>query len=382
MLSWGLVPLLIIFFGGLTSLYYCYTNIRNLIAWKSIPIFSDTNINQDLFFSILVPARNESKNIIECISSILAQNFPTFQFEIIFINDHSSDNTLELVRQNFQDKIKIVNLEDESAFGKKNAIKRGIEVSKGNWIVTTDADCRVGKNWLHQFANCIQQTDTVFCCSPVMFSTSENSLEIFQQLDIIGMMGATAGGIQRKSAFLANGANLAYKKSVFYEVNGFRGIDRKASGDDMLLLQKVVKKYPDQIAFVKSFESLVITPPESNLNGFLNQRLRWASKGDGFPNIATWLQMIFIFLFCFFLMLSLVLTPLQPFIYIKLFLGLYCIKFVSDYFYLKQLSKFFDQENLSKHIWWATLAHALYVVTIGIWAQFYKSYEWKGRRTK
>jgi len=61
---------------------------------------------------------------------------------------------------------------------------------------------------------------------------------------------------------------------------------------------------------------------------------------------------------------------------------LYWIKFISDYFYLKHLSKFFKKEDLSKHIWWATIAHAFYIVVIGLSAQVYKTYDWKGRTTK
>jgi len=280
MLTWELFPSLVGLCGALTGLYYCYTNIRNLIAWKSISTPKPAPIPTDLFFSILVPARNESKNIINCIEAILAQDFPKEQFEVIFINDHSTDDTLELVNEKFVKSIRIIDLEDYKVFGKKAALKEGLKKAKGNWIITTDADCMVGKHWLIQFSNSIVTDDPIFCCGPVSFSIHNTNIEHFQQLDLIGMMGVTAGGIFRKSSYLANGANLAYKKSVFNEVNGFDGIDKKASGDDMLLLQKVVKKYPDQITFIKSTESIVQTSPEKNLQTFFNQRLRWASKGN------------------------------------------------------------------------------------------------------
>ena len=370
---------------GITSIYYLYTHFANIQAWKAIettdPLTPSKNAaSTEFFFSVLIPARNEAANIINCISSILAQDFPRSMYEVILIDDHSTDNTVSIAREKFGDSIIIINQKGEDLGGKKSALKTGIVQAQGRWIITTDADCEVPACWLSVLANEIENNQPVFIAGPVLIKSIENTwLEKFQRLDIIGMMGVTAGGIHRQAAYLANGAHLAYLKSAFENVEGFKGIDKKASGDDMLLLQKIAKKFPGQISFAKAQANAVITSAENTWAAFFQQRLRWASKGNSFPNFSTWLQMVLIFIFCSAVIFSLLLLPFNFYFFGTIAIILYIIKFLADYFYLRHLCHYFNSRELINSIWWATLFHAIYIFIIGISAQFYKTYEWKGR---
>src|ERR1700741_4803978 len=97
-------------------------------------------------------------------------------------------------------------------------------------------------------------------------------------MDFLVLQGITGASVTKKIHSMCNGANLAYEKKIFYEVNGFAGIDHIASGDDMLLMHKIAKIYPGRIGYLKSTEAIVNTQPMATWPDFFNQRIRWASK--------------------------------------------------------------------------------------------------------
>ena len=133
-------------------------------------------------------------------------------------------------------------------------------------------------------------------------SGERNLLERFQSLDFCGMMGITGAGIHKKYLLMGNGANLAYEKAVFEEVGGFEGIDHLASGDDILLMQKIAKVYPEQLVFVKNLEAVINTTAQPTWRAFIQQRVRWASKSAQYPQRGlpyNWQQCIcFVVIFC------------------------------------------------------------------------------------
>jgi cellulose synthase/poly-beta-1,6-N-acetylglucosamine synthase-like glycosyltransferase len=131
--------------------------------------------------------------------------------------------------------ISLKNLIDENINSyKKRAIELAIAQSKYDWIVTTDADCIVLQSWLHLFDAYIQKKERVFIAAPVMFHCDNSFLSTFQCLDFLSLQGITAASVYAGAHSMCNGANLAYKKTAFYEVDGFKNADHIASGDDML----------------------------------------------------------------------------------------------------------------------------------------------------
>ncbi len=242
-------------------------------------------------FSVLIPARNEAENIQACLLTVLQQNYPADLFEVIVINDYSTDETENRVRalQHTYPNLQLLNLKDLlggtplNAY-KKKAIELAIAESKGDWIVTTDADCTATANWLLLYDNYIQLKNPAFVAAPVMFTDNLSFLGKFQLLDFISLQGITAAAVSAGYHTMCNGANIAYQKTVFYEVGQFKGIDYLASGDDMLLMYKIKQKYPDRLGYVFSRDAIVQTAPMPDWKNFLNQRIRWASKADQYQD--------------------------------------------------------------------------------------------------
>jgi len=384
MTFWGLFQFSFVLLSLCSGSYYAYTHFVNIQAWKKLLRLNKKAENSELttptiFFSVLVPARNEAANINQCLESIFNQDYPKSNFEVFLIDDHSTDNTVEIASSKFGAALKIIKLGGSDAIGKKAAITQGIKVAGGNWIATTDADCEVPISWLKDLATRAQSDQAVFVGGPVLFKSEKSDvLSKFQQLDLIGMMGVTAGGIQRGAAYLANGAHLAYSKKAFEKVDGFQGVNEKASGDDMLLLQKLVHQFPDRIAYAINENNAVKTAPETSWMDLYRQRLRWASKGNSFPNFATWLQMVLVFIFSGCLIMSILLLPFN-WKFGMAALIIFAIKFTADFFYLRFLCNYFKNEDLISSIWWASIIHACYIFVIGTAAQFVRKYEWKGR---
>ena len=179
---------------------------------------------------------------------------------------------------------------------------------------------------------------------------------------------------------MCNGANLAYEKKAFDEAGGFEGIDRIASGDDMLLMHKIQKIYPAQIMYLKSANAVVQTQPAGTLKDFMNQRIRWASKADKYTDrkITAVLLLVYTFNAWIFFM------ALCSFFYLYafyLFLLLFTVKTIVELFFLFPVARFFRMQKL---LWWFLPAqpfHIIYTLIAG-WLGKFGTYKWKGRRVK
>lgn len=371
------------------SLAYVLIMLRYLTNWKSIPIWEIPNdFSPQTKVTILIPARNEAENIQAGIQSILNQKYPSHLFEVIVIDDHSEDETATLILQFKASNIRVLFLKDfmknrnELQSFKKKAISIGIENSTGDLIISTDADCIVPKNWLNYLVSFYEKGKYKFIAAPVNFHEEKSLFEKFQSLDFLGMMGVTGAGIHGRFMNMCNGANLAYEKKAFYEVNGFNGIDNIASGDDMLLLQKIAKRFPSQIAFLKNKNATVLTKGKPDLKSFSQQRIRWASKSGSYqePQITFILALVFFFcvsiVFNFFLLL---------FFFAKIgwvFLTQLLIKTIVDFFFLNHMATFFQRKNLMKIFFPAQIFHIIYIFVIGLLGNLVKEYDWKGRKVK
>lgn len=345
------------------------------------------NFEPSTRLSVLVPARNEASNIRVCLQAIAQQNYAAELFEIILLDDHSEDETIQLAQQLNIPQLKILSLANfplangQIRQQKKQAIDLGVQQAKGDLIVCTDADCVMGPNWLREIAYCFETQSPKFIAGPVELAPANSLLERFQALDFLGMMAITAAGIHGRFMHMCNGANLAYSKAVFEEVGGFAGVDQLASGDDMLLLQKVAAQYPEGIAFLKQRAALVTTAPMANWRAFVQQRKRWASKSAAYPDGRTQLQLGLVWLF----MLSMLITLILGFVWWPLwlvFLGQMSIKAVADWWLLSAATRFFDQRALLAVFFAALWLHWGYVLWVGLLGMLPLRFSWKGRRTK
>ncbi len=373
---------------------YCGIIIYYRQSWCSIKPYEGVahNTGDKVFVSIIIAARNEEKVIAACLASITKQTYPANLFEIILVDDHSTDATVSIAESFRTNNLKIIQLHNFDGIAKlnsykKKAIEKAIEIAKGSLVITTDADCMVPKKWLETIVDFFRQKDTVFIAAPVVYADPLPGdpafiklLKIFQSLDFMTLQGITGASVYKRFHNMCNGANLAYTKDAFNEVEGFKNIDNIASGDDMLLMHKIQKVHPGKIAFLKSADVIVETQPASSLKEFMNQRIRWASKADSYTDY----KITSVLLLVYMLNAWILITGLASFfslIYLYLFLLLIILKTSVELFFIYPVAKFFRKQKL---LWWFIPAqpfHIIYTIVAG-WLGKFGSYSWKGRRVK
>ena len=359
------------------SLAYFLLMIRYSLDWNRLEEFHSTRNSYKVKVSVIVIARNEAANIAACLKSIAAQTYPKELVEILLADDQSGDSTVEIASNLGIEQLKI--LTNKSLTGKKQLLSYAISVSEAELIICTDADCQVPQGWINQLIGLYVEHDAKFIAAPVQFSYNKTLFQKFQALDFLGMMAITGAGIKGAYLYMCNGANLAYPKAVFQEVRGFEGIDKKASGDDMLLMQKIALKYPNQIYFLKNREAVVLTKPANSLREFWQQRLRWSSKTGDYPQKLATVQLALVWLFMFSLALTFIFAFFEPYLFLILFIS-FLIKIIADFVLLNSASAYFNKKNLLRIFLPAVFLHCAYVLTIGFMAIFKRKYNWKGRK--
>jgi len=335
-------------------------------------------------FSIVIPARNEAANIENCIAGILAQNYPSHLFELIVIDDFSEDETANIVGSIAlqYNNVRLLRLQDftkdENIVAyKKRAIEIAIEQANHPWIVTTDADCSFTNNWLASYDAYIQEHNCVMIAAPVSYKNTGSFLSVFQVLDFISLQGITAAAVGSGSHTLCNGANLCYSKEAFESVGKFSGIDHLPSGDDMLLMHKMKKSYPEKIGYLYAQDTVVTTAPSATLDLFIQQRIRWSSKALGYQDKIIFWILLLVYLVNFSLLVYLPVNLIETGNINNWFVFIGC-KTLVELPFMYAAAKFFKQQKL---LWWFLFMqpfHILYTVVAG-WFGTFGSYKWKGR---
>lgn len=365
-------------------------------GWKSIsPFTTRSTTNQPtVFISVIIPARNEETNLPILLQGLKDQSYPSIYFEVIVVDDHSTDRTPAVVSEFPMPNLKLVQLGDFVTTGinsyKKKAIEVAISQSKGELIVTTDADCTVPETWLQNIAAFYEEKKPSFIVMPVTINCSNNFLEIFQALDFMTLQGITGASVHKKFHSMCNGANLSYTKKAFDEVDGFKGIDNIASGDDMLLMHKIYEHCPSAIKYLKSSGVIVQTQPMYTLKDFLNQRIRWASKADKYGDKRILAVLVLVYLFNVLLFILPVVAIFKnyhlsvskyQFSLIGFWGLLILFKTLAELFFLYPVAKFFNKQSLLYIFPLFQPFHILYTVIAG-WLGKFGSYHWKERKVK
>jgi len=363
--------LLLLCYGSLI-LYYWQ-------GWTDIPVFDNDQAVASIFVSVIIPARNEEKNIANLLDALQGQDYPKTLFEIIVVDDHSSDSTAEIVKR--YSGVRLQELEgDHINSYKKRAIETGITAASGELIITTDADCVPEPGWLQKIVAFKEKTDALFIVAPVVLSGNTKIVELFQAIDFMVLQGITGASVFRKIHSMCNGANLAYERKVFFEVGGFKGVDHIASGDDMLPMHKFAERYPDRIQYLKSKAAIVSTTPMPSWKSFLNQRIRWASKATYYTDKRIFWVLLLVYVFNFFFAVAL-LAGFWNHSYWLYFLLAILLKTLVELPFLLSIAKFFAKEGIVKYFLFFQPLHILYTIIAGFFSQF-GTYEWKGRRVK
>ena len=373
------VALIICFLYVLLILYFArgIDRLKDLVCDQNKPVTC---------FSILVPFRNEAIGLPGLLDSVIALDYPTAQFEIILINDASSDASVAIVNR-YKEKhpklnLSLIDNKKQSSSPKKDAINKGISVASNNWILTTDADCIVPKNWLNAFDTMIKQQAPKMIVAPVSYLPKTGFLHKFQLLDFLSLQGITMGSFGMKDIrfghpFLCNGANLCYRKKSFKEVDGFSGNHDIASGDDVFLLEKMLEKFPDKIQFVKSKDAIVLTSSKDSFRELIQQRVRWAAKTTAYNSFFTKSVGALVFMTSLSMVSIMILASIGQLSWLHVGF-IFLLKFNIDFLLLYKTSQFFKQQEVMKSYFISSMLYPFYTVLIAL-LSLKKSYTWKDR---
>jgi len=334
-------------------------------------------------FSIIVPFRNEAENLPLLLKSISKLKYPNELFEVILVDDHSSDGFEVCVAcslslgSSLKFKVSVIKNIRVSKSPKKDAILAAMQTVNTDWIITTDADCIVNENWLLTLDNYIQLHNVSMLAGAVTYGCESSFLHHFQQLDLASLQGATIGSFGIGKGFMCNGANFAYTKSFFMELNGFKGNDAIASGDDVFLLQKAIARFPEKVHYLKSENNIIITKPLNAWKSLFYQRVRWASKTGSYQSSFGKIVALVVFGGNSILVLGVGCWVSGWIAFQNLFL-LCLLKFGIDSILLYKANQFLNKNKI-RYLIWSSLLYPFFSTSVALYSLFGK-YEWKGRR--
>ena len=367
---------------------YCAIILVFVLNWKR---HSGTRAKSSseivLSISLLIPVRNEAENVAKLMQFILEQSSKFKDVEVILIDDGSVDDTV-LIAKNIFPSLKVLHV-DELAEGywvhapKKSALTQGIAMATGDILVFIDGDCTpVHSAWLDEIRKAFQGNDLAAITAPVILNTPTGFFEYFQQLELLAWTVVTSGGYDMKWFTLANGGNMAVRRKVFYEVGGFAGTDKYASGDDVFLMEKL-QKNNFRVQSLWSYEVLVTTQGVASWSAYFNQKVRWGSKTAGSSSLG--LQLVAgVMLFVNFMIYPILTIGILKgnLVWMLSVISAVIVKFVFDDWMIRNASARFKVEIPLLH---AFCAHFIYPISIVVslfqtlWS---RNYQWKGRNLK
>lgn len=327
--------------------------------------------------SVIIAVRNEAATIGHLLDDLSNQNYPKDKFEIIVVNDHSEDGTIQVVEKKIINSTN-VNIVVNEGEGKKLAITTGVRLSKGEIIITTDADCRVGANWLETINDSFSNESIKMVFGPVKMQRENSFFSRLQTIEFSSLIGTGAATWAMGTPTMCNGANLAFQKEVFFEVDEYLGNYQIASGDDEFLMRKIWQKYPEGIRFNNSKESIVSTIPHPTLVGFIDQRLRWAGKWKFNKDLKSKLLAVYIFIFQL-SVLSLPFFVLMEYVSLRTAIFFLFVKAIVEFLFIRAVTSWLS----IKWDWLSFIVlqfvYPFYAVCIGLFSSFLMP-SWKGRK--
>jgi len=313
----------------------------------------------------------------------LKQNYPSHLFEILVIDDHSTDGTPEWLAETYGGTVRVLHLDHflaqkEVVAFKKAALTYGVQEAEGDWIITTDADTISQPDWLKTVAFYVENSPVDAVAGPIRYRYDRSLLSQFQALDNAATMLLAAAGLSSGNWALGNGANLAFRKKTFWELDGYEGSWDQPSGDDLFLLQKWMDAGA-RVGFLKHPRTVVDTFPEPTWKRFWDQRLRWAGKPVGFG-----LRLIQGGVFGYYLLVLIGLSGglLLDWEWLWVAMALFFWKAGIDYFWIREGARFLQQDRLMRSYGLMAPLYMLYILWVGSLALMRKRKSWKGRSWK
>jgi cellulose synthase/poly-beta-1,6-N-acetylglucosamine synthase-like glycosyltransferase len=372
---------LLIIFGILLFLYIYFLSR----IYAGLKLISDPKFHslKKEYVSVIIPFRNERNTILMSLESLSSQTLSKEEYEVIYIDDNSDDNTFSILNEAAKPKnISLIKspYSNENIAHKKKVLDYAIERANGIIIVTTDADCTHSKNWLETILSTFNN-NTAFVAGPVQFNSNYTLFAELQKIEFSSLILVGAGLIGINFPIICNAANLAFRKSVFNELGGYRDNINVSSGDDEFLMQKISKESNYDVKFCFSKSAMTYTEPNKSFIEFYNQRKRWASKGLHYKDWKIVIILITIFLFYFSIPVQFLIGIFLNKIFMASALGNVFLKMTFEYIIIRYGEKhLFDKANFTAFII-AELFHIPYILISSLVGLF-GNYKWKGRKVK
>jgi|UPI0003A70648 cellulose synthase/poly-beta-1,6-N-acetylglucosamine synthase-like glycosyltransferase len=347
---------------------YCALMLFVATITRKLKVSPERN---DVSISVIVCARNEAQRLQPLLESLTRLEYPTDQYEIILVDDDSSDKTQTLMQtyaQRFPHWHVLRHIKQPGEpQGKKAALTMGISHAKGEIILTTDADCQVPVGWLKSMAGYFEPEVGMV----LGFAIVKSGQSLFERLQQFGCVceatvAAVSAYYQRPTH--SNGQNLAYRKAIFTEVGGYTEGAQISSGDDFFLSKAIQTRSKWRFAFNISPSSFVTTLPEKWGRQFIHQQLRRNGKAFYLPPLHFFLAS-WVFLFHVGLGVALLMAP-------ALFGSLVVLKFLVELVAFRAGAKLFGQTILLRDfpIFW--VLYPMQIIGFAVLGSFQR-YRWK-----
>ena len=330
---------------------------------------------QSGFVSVIVPARNEADSVTRCVAALLANNYPKDAFEIVIVDDQSTDGTASRVVAAYPNEvsdgsISIVGTTADARHypaGKQRALDTGIESARGDIILTTDADCVVGPSWIRAMAGAVAATGSA-AAGPIRcrLLPGASLFHRMQALELSGLLGVGAGTMTLEHPTICSSASLGYTRSLY---DSWRAEIRDVkpngaapgAGSDETIVHDARSISGTGPRFVLEHDAVVESDPNNSITAFLRQRARWASMGGRYPAP----RVVAISASIFLLFLLFVVAPLLG--VIVPWITAVALKVLADGLLLRATTRFLHPQKRLLRLWpVAEIFHAPYIVLVSI----------------
>ena len=346
-------------------------------GWKRLTEVNTQHANQHpVFISVIIPFRNESQNIDNLIYDLRNQTFSPHHLEVIMVDDYSSDSGPKHL-QSLKKELPWLRLIQSKDHGKKAALRQGITSATGELIITTDADCRFGKNWIQTIAETYIKSTPDMIVMPVAIKNNRDLFSQFQQLDYLALQMVAAGALGMGTPILCSGANLAFKKKSYLEVSRSLPGQKYLSGDDVFLLQAFNQR-AFKIRYLKSAQSMIHTYPTPTSKEFFIQRMRWGGKTPGYRNPFASGTALIVFATNVWAAILLFFAIAYP-PSILVWIAVMAVKTGTDWSLLNTGKRFFSAKIQPLHFLMFSFLYPFYITTAGIGSLLFKE-NWKDRK--
>lgn len=368
------------FFVILLFLYFVLFCVY-LYSWHKIKTIDSVNYINTV--SVIIACRNEEKNIPKIVDCLKRQKFNNDKLELIFVNDHSEDKTLQLLI-NEQKKcsfMRVINL-SSSVEGKKNAVREGVFKSTGDIVLCTDADCEMSSFWIQTMVNYFNNSNCRFISAPVVLNKKDSLFNIYQKLELLSLVTTSAAAIGLNTPTLCNGANLGFRRNDYLHINPEEF--KKFKNDDLSLLNYFKKNFFDSIFFVKDSNAIVYTSAQNSLNSYFSQKMRWISSARYFNDIYIILKSLLVYTINLIVCYSIIQFIYFLFFDFNLFFSIFylmviIVKVVIDFFFLNNTLNFFKEIGLLKYLFPTVIINSI-ITTVIVPLSFICPLKWKGRK--